>query len=44
MTKLQRELKEMGINPSEWDLVLLDEDVLDELVIYDETDEDEEDY
>jgi hypothetical protein len=41
MTKLQKELKEMGINPSEWDLVLLDEDVLDELVIYEDEDEEE---
>lgn len=41
MTKLQKELKAMGINPSEWDSILLDEDVLDETTVYDE-DEDEE--
>jgi len=34
----------MGINPSEFDLVLSDEDILDETTVYDETDEDEEDY
>jgi hypothetical protein len=33
----------MGINPSEWDLVLTDEDILDETTVFDEL-EDEEDY
>ena len=42
MTQLQMELKKMGISPKEWGSVLTDEDVLDEMVIYDE-DEDEED-
>jgi hypothetical protein len=41
MTKLQKELKAMGINPSEWDSILLDEDVIDELVIYEDGDEEE---
>ena len=43
MTPLQKELKSMGINPSEWDLVLTDEDILDETTVFDEL-EDEEDY
>lgn len=43
MTKLQKELKAMGINPSEWDLVLTDEDILDETTVFDEI-EDEENY
>lgn len=36
---MQKELKKMGINPSEWDLVLTDEDILDETIIYDEDEE-----
>lgn len=43
MSPMQKELKKMGINPSEWDLVLTDEDILDETTIFDETDEDFED-
>ena len=43
MTQLQMELKKMGISPKEWGSVLTDEDVLDEMTVYDETDEDEED-
>ena len=43
MTPLQKELKSMGINSSEWDLVLTDEDILDETTVFDEL-EDEEDY
>lgn len=39
MSPLQKELKKMGINPSEWDLVLTDEDILDETIIYDEDEE-----
>lgn len=40
---MQKELKKMGINPSEWDLVLTDEDILDETTVFDEI-EDDEDY
>jgi hypothetical protein len=40
---MQKELKKMGINPSEWDLVLTDEDILDETTVFDEELEDEED-
>lgn len=39
MSPMQKELKKMGINPSEWDLVLTDEDILDETIIYDEDEE-----
>lgn len=40
---MQKELKKMGINPKEWSLVLTDEDVLDETMVFDEEFEDEED-
>jgi hypothetical protein len=40
---MQKELKKMGINPSEWDLVLTDEDILDETTVFDEELENEED-
>jgi hypothetical protein len=36
MSPLQRELKAMGINSSEFELVLTDEDILDDEVFADE--------
>jgi hypothetical protein len=40
MTQLEKEMKAMGISPSEFDQILTDE-ILDEVVVMDEDEDDE---